>query len=53
MKIVLVGTKHPKEEALEIVVEYDGEDTWTFNVIGELNFTISDLQKVIKFLKSE
>ena len=53
MKIVLVGTKHPEEEELEVVVEYDGEDTWTFSVIGELNFTISDLQRVTNFLKSK
>ncbi len=38
MKIVLIGTNHSKdEEDIEVTVEYDGEDTWSFS-FGKINF---------------
>lgn len=52
MKIILTGTKHPEETELEVTLEYVGEEDWTFQ-IGKMNFTISDLTKVMKFLKGE
>ena len=49
MKVILTGTKHPEETELEVILDYNGEDTWTFQ-ISKINFTISDLHEAIDFL---
>ena len=51
MKIVFTGTNHTKdEEEVEVILEYVGEDVWTFT-LPQLEFTISDLCTAIQFLK--
>lgn len=51
MKVIFVGTLHTKEnEGVEVQLEYVGEDNWTFTTETE-SFTITDLEKVIPFLK--
>ena len=53
MKVFLIGADHKAEEAgIEVTVEYDGEDTWTFSS-KKFNFSISDLTKTAFFLKDE
>ena len=50
MKIVLMGTDHMREEdGIEICLEYDLEDTWTFSS-DKFDFSISDVGKVMSFL---
>jgi len=52
MKIILDGTNHYKdEEDIEIGIEYEGEDTWTFTS-DKIDFTITDLKEVMEFLKN-
>ena len=53
MKIILAGTNHAKEEEeVEVVIEYNDEDTWTL-ALPMITFTISDLSPVMDFLKRQ
>ena len=53
MKIVLMGTDHTTgEEGLEVSLEYDLEDTWTFRSV-KFNFTISDVGSAMNFLSKK
>ena len=52
MNIVIVGTNHWKnEDAVGVVLQSEGEDTWTFTAEG-INFTITGLTKAMDFLRS-
>jgi hypothetical protein len=54
MKVILTGTNHSKdEEEIDVVVEYAGiahDDDWTF-IVGDIEFTISNLTTTMEFLK--
>jgi hypothetical protein len=54
MKVMLTGTNHSKdEEEIDVVVEYAGiahDDDWTF-IVGDIEFTISNLTTTMEFLK--
>jgi hypothetical protein len=56
MKVILEGTNHSKkEEEITVTVEYCGaahDDDWTFTV-GDMEFTVSNLTTVMKFLKEQ
>lgn len=54
MKVILIGTRHDEDEEIdiEVVLECEGSDTWTFKIPG-IEFTVSDLDSAMEFLSEE